>query len=176
MHQNNVHTKKIGMENQVEKKAIVQLDLEAFYPTTNELARIDIKDFLLQEWLLKESDFRLALENINWQAYKDKHTLIFCSNDAIIPQWAYMLIAHYLEQMDSIAYFKKDTFEEDVLISKIQNISLEPYQNKRILIKGCSKKNISPYPYILITQKLNRVAKSVAFGESCSSVPLFKNL
>ena len=122
------------MENQVEKKAIVQLDLEAFYPTTNELARIDIKDFLLQEWLLKESDFRLALENINWQAYKDKHTLIFCSNDAIIPQWAYMLIAHYLEQMDSIAYFKKDTFEEDVLISKIQNISLEPYQNKRILI------------------------------------------
>jgi hypothetical protein len=164
------------MENQVEKKAIVQLDLEAFYPTTNELARIDIKDFLLQEWLLKESDFRLALENINWQAYKDKHTLIFCSNDAIIPQWAYMLIAHYLEQMDSIAYFKKDTFEEDVLISKIQNISLEPYQNKRILIKGCSKKNISPYPYILITQKLNRVAKSVAFGESCSSVPLFKNL
>jgi hypothetical protein len=164
------------MENQVEKKAIVQLDLEAFYPTTNELARIDIKDFLLQEWLLKESDFRLALENINWQAYKDKHTLIFCSNDAIIPQWAYMLIAHYLEQMDSIAYFKKDTFEEDVLISKIQNVSLEPYQNKRILIKGCSKKNISPYPYILITQKLNRVAKSVAFGESCSSVPLFKNL
>ena len=164
------------MENQVEKKAIVQLDLEAFYPTANELARIDIKDFLLQEWLLKESDFRLALENLNWQAYKDKHTLIFCSNDAIIPQWAYMLIAHYLEQMDSIAYFKKDTFEEDVLISKIQNVSLEPYQNKRILIKGCSKKTISPYPYILITQKLNQVAKSVAFGESCSSVPVFKNL
>jgi hypothetical protein len=163
------------MENQVEKKAIVQLDLETLYPNNEEMAFLDIKDFLVQEWLLKESDFRLALENRDWQAYKGKHTLIFCSNDAIIPQWAYMLIAHYLEQMDSIAYFKKDTFEEDILISKIQNLSLEPYQNKRILIKGCSKKTISPYPYILITQKLNRVAKSVAFGESCSSVPLFKN-
>lgn len=163
------------MENQVEKKAILQLDLESFYPKSDELAFLDIKDFLVQEWLLKESDFRLALENMNWQAFKEKHTLIFCSNDAIIPQWAYMLIAHYLEQVDSKAYFKKETFEEDVLISKIQNLSLEPYQNKRILIKGCSKKTISPYPYILITQKLNRIAKSVAFGESCSSVPLFKN-
>jgi hypothetical protein len=78
--------------------------------------------------------------------------------------------------MDSIAYFKKDTFEEDVLMTKLEKMDLNAYENKRILIKGCSKKSISPYPYIFITQRLSPIAKSLAFGESCSSVPLFKNI
>lgn len=164
------------MENLVEKKAIVQLDLETFYPISNELAYIDIKDFLVQEWLLKETDFREAIENKNWEAYQNKFTLIHCSNDAIIPQWAYMLLAHYLQKVSSIAFFNQNTFEEDVLVSKIQKMDLTQYENKRILVKGCSKKNISPFPYIVISQRLSPIAKSVAFGESCSSVPLFKNV
>jgi hypothetical protein len=164
------------MENQVEKKAIVQLDLETLYPNNEEMAFLDIKDFLVQEWLLKESEFRLALENRDWQAYKSKHTLIFCSNDAIIPQWTYMLIAHYLEQMDSVAYFKKDTFEEDILIYIFKSSDFSLYKNQRVLLKGCSLKNVSPKAYIEITAILTPIVKSLAYGESCSSVPIFKNI
>jgi hypothetical protein len=131
---------------------------------------------LLQEWLLKEATFRVALENKDWEDFRNKYTLLYCSNDAIIPQWAYMLIAFYLQRVNSKVFLNVNLFEEEVMIAKIQIMDLLDYENKRILIKGCSKKNISPYPYSFITQRLTPVAKSVAFGESCSSVPLFKNL
>jgi hypothetical protein len=163
------------LENKVEKKEIVQIDLDNFFPTKDSLAYFDIQPFLVNEWLLKEKEFRTAMDEFNFEQYRSKNVLIHCSNQAIIPQWSYMLIADFLTKVDATGYFNKSTFEENVLIFNISKINLDNYKGKRVLLKGCSKPNISSFPYIYITQLLSPIVKSLAYGESCSMVPILKN-
>ncbi len=160
--------------NRVAASSLITLDLEKYYPQTP-IAHFDLKDYLFKELLLKEKDFRAALKEHNWNQYQDKVLLVYCSTDAIIPIWAYMLVASYA------APFAKDIFqgtEDDYLENAyhkiIQDLDPAEFDDQRIVIKGCSEKKVPLSAYLDLTRKLRPIAKSIMFGEPCSTVPIFK--
>jgi len=163
------------MENKVENKPIIQLDIEKWIPNNNELCMMDLKQFLYKELILKESDFRQAIDEKDWSEYKDKYTLIYVSNKAIIPQWAYLIIANKLREVNSPCFLKTENYREDILMYILEHRDYSEYEKKRVLIKGCSQEKLSQMPYIRISQLLTPIVKALSFGESCSTVPIFKN-
>lgn len=160
--------------NRVSNSKLITIDLEDFYPN-GERVVLDIKNWLFHELILKESDFRESLKNHNWTEYKNKYVALTCSSDAIIPSWAYMLISTYLNP-----YAKKvavgSTIELETIIFQdiLSNFSTEEFVNKPVIIKGCANKPIPETAYLQLIEKLQPVAKSIMFGEACSTVPLFK--
>ena len=163
------------LTNKVETKPIIQIDLEQWIPKDISLASIDMKEFLFKEMILKEAEFRALIEDKDWSEYKGKICLLFISNKAIIPQWAYLIIANKLMEVNSPCILKTENYKEDVLLHVIQNRDYAEYSGKRLLIKGCSKVKLTQQPYILLIQKLTPIVKALSFGESCSTVPIFKN-
>jgi hypothetical protein len=163
------------LTNKVEAKPMVQIDIEQWIPRDSELMYLDLKEFLFKEMILKETEFRELIDQKDWTEYQDKYTLIYVSNKAIIPQWAYLIIANKLQEVNSACIYKTERYKEDILLNIIQNKDFSEFQGKRLLIKGCSKEKISQQPYILLAQKLTTIVKALSFGESCSTVPLFKN-
>lgn len=163
------------LTNKVEAKPIIQIDIEQWIPRESELCFLDLKEFLFKEMILKEAEFRELIDLKNWSDFKDKFTLLHISNRAIIPQWAYLIIANKLQEVNSKCFLKTENYKEEILMQIIANKDYSEYQGKRLLIKGCSKEKISQQPYILLTQKLTPIVKALSFGESCSTVPLFKN-
>lgn len=163
------------LTNKIETKPIVQIDIEQWIPRDSELGVLDLKEFLFKEMILKEAEFREMIDQKDWTEYKDKFTLLFISNKAIIPQWAYLIIANKLQEVNSTSIMKTESYKEDILLHIIANKDYSEYLGKRLLIKGCGKEKISQRPYILLTQKLTPIVKALSFGESCSTVPLFKN-
>jgi len=161
--------------NRIANSGLITINLEEYFPQ-REMVAFDIKDHLFMEMILKEKDFRAALKEHPWEElYKDKILLIYCSADAIIPLWAYMLITAYAQPYaDSIFQGK----EEDFLISHYDKVLEEfdaaSHEGKRIVIKGCSDKPVPPSAYMKITSLLRPFAQSVMFGEPCSTVPIFK--
>lgn len=163
------------MENKVAQKSIIQLDIEQWIPKDSELNFLDIKEFLFKEMILKEAEFRALVDEKDWKIYADKPTFIFISNRAIIPQWAYLIIANKLMEVGSICRLKTENYKEDVLTYIIANKDYSEYQDKRVLVKGCSREKLSQQPYILLAQKLTPIVKAMSFGEACSTVPIYKN-
>jgi hypothetical protein len=160
--------------NRVAESTLLTVDLEEFYPI-EEKASFDLKDFLYMGLILKEKDFREALKNLDWSSYSNKNVAVFCSADAIVPVWGYMLVATYLEPIAKRVYFC-DEKELDTVIYRqiIDNLDVTPYHGQRIIIKGCSQKPVPVSAYMDITRKLRPVARSLMYGEACSNVPLFK--
>lgn len=160
--------------NKVANSGIVTVDLEELYPN-GERILFDIKPLLFQELILKEKDFREFIKNHDWSVYKNKYVAITCTADAIVPTWAYMLISLALEP-----YAKKIVFgdlkqlETVIFQELIDQLELNNFDDKRIVIKGCSKLPIPMHAYVLLSAKLKPVAKSIMFGEPCSTVPLYK--
>ncbi len=162
------------LRNKVTESGIVTLDLEPFYPK-EKVVLIDIKDFLFMEMILKEKDFREALKQTNWQQFQGAIVGIICTADAIIPLWAYMLIVSYLQPVASyVGVGDKSALLQQKFIFNLQQIHLEPYQGARIVIKGCGDVKVEAYAYAEITRILLPVAKSIMYGEPCSTVPVFK--
>ena len=161
--------------NKVANSGIITIDLEDFYPKEH-VVEIDIKDFLYEGIILKEKDFRKALDNTNWNDYADKIIAVFCSEDAIIPKWAYMLIVmHAAPYTDKVFFGNREFAIEETLLSNIQNkINPKDYTEKRVVIKGCSDRDISERIYIAITNSLIPYVKSLMYGEPCSTVPIYK--
>lgn len=160
--------------NRVANSGLITINLEEFYPK-GETVEFDLKDYLFMELILKEKDFRAALKEHDWQQYEGKHLLVFCSVDAIIPMWAYMLVSAYAEPfVASIVQGNKDEFLKLSYQEALSNIDFEQYEDKRIVIKGCSDKPVPAFAYSLLTQKLRSKAKSIMFGEPCSTVPVYK--
>lgn len=160
--------------NRVATSQIISLNLEEFYPQEERVV-FDLKPFLWQELILKEQDFRKELKEINWKLYQDKWVAIICSADAIIPTWAYMLVCTYLNPVTKgYAIGGLDTLE--VMISElvISKFDLESYRDRPIVIKGCTKFPIPLFAYGRMISTLQPFAKSLMFGEPCSTVPLFK--
>ena len=160
--------------NRVAQSALVTFNLEDHYPK-GERILLDIKDWLFEGFILREKEFRAAISSHNWEQYKDAYVALTCSTDAIIPGWAYMLIATELQP-----YAKKmlignlEQLEASLYQSIIEKLDLSEYKDKPVIIKGCSNKPVPPNAYLWITSKMQTVAKSVMYGEACSSVPLFK--
>lgn len=163
-----------GIVNKVAESGLITLDLERFYPT-EEVVEVDIKDFLFMEMLLKEKEFREKLDQVEWGVYKNKIVAVFCSTDAIIPMWAYMLVSTKLtpHAKEIILGNKKETTEKAVE-KNIQLMDVEPFREKRVVVKGCGDIEIPPSAYLTISNKLLPVVKSLMYGEPCSTVPVYK--
>ncbi|MDG1528133.1 MAG: DUF2480 family protein [Polaribacter sp.] len=160
--------------NRVTNSKLVTLDLEDFYPEGVRVV-FDIKDWLFQEIILKEKDFRAFVNNHNWNQYQGNYVALTCSSEAIIPSWAYLLLATKLSPfVKKIVVGNLETLESLVFEEVINSISLEEYKGKPIIIKGCTNKPIPASAYTLLIQKIQPVAKTIMFGEACSTVPLYK--
>jgi len=163
-----------GITNKVAQSGIVTIDLEQFLPK-KAVVELDVKQFLFQELLLKEKDFRAALKSFDWNQYSDNNVAIFCSTEAIIPRWAYMLIGSYLDGNASYYGFgRKEEVEEKLAIMKVGAMDREAYRDKKVVIKGCGEIDVPAYVYLEATRKLKPIVQSLMYGEVCSTVPIFK--
>lgn len=160
--------------NRVAKSGIITLNLEDFFPAA-EIVPFDLKDYLFMELVLKEKDFRTALKEHDWSQYDGKVLAVFCSTDAIIPVWAYMLVTvHASPIAKQVVQMTEEEYIKAAYQEAIDALDIESYEGDRIVIKGCSNKPVPPFAYAYLTQKLVPVARSIMYGEPCSMVPLFK--
>ena len=160
--------------NKVASSALLQIDLEAYYPK-EEISVFDLKPFLFMELILKEKDFREALQKQDWTMYQDKIVAVTCTADAIIPVWAFMLIATYLEPVaKEIVFGDEKAALKQVFLKNINAVNFAPFEDKRVVVKGCGDTPIGEYAFMEITRKLRPFAKSIMYGEPCSTVPIFK--
>jgi hypothetical protein len=160
--------------NRVAKSQLITLDLEEWYPQ-GERFSIDISQWLEEGLILREKNFREALAAHDWQQYKDGYAALFCSSDAIIPAWAYMLLGSYLNPVARQVVVGTPEMMETLLFrERLENMDLTPYQDRPVIIKGCSRMPVPPSAYVWALQRIQNVAKSVMYGEACSSVPLYR--
>ncbi len=160
--------------NRVAQSKLKTIDLEDLY-LEGERVELDISQWLYEGLLLREKDFRSALQSHNWEQYSNKYIALHCSTDAIIPSWAFILISVYLNEFASKVVRGSLTDLELVLYTEqIGKLDLKNYQNLPVIIKGCSNKPVPETAYLLLLEKLQPIAKSIMYGEACSSVPLFK--
>jgi hypothetical protein len=160
--------------NKVTESGLITIDLENYYPQAN-IAIFDLKDHLFMGLILKEKEFREKLKATDWQQYKGKHVAVTCSADAIIPVWAYMLVAAYLEPVaDEIIMGDEKELHKKLFLENISAIDIKAYEGQRVVVKGCGDKPIGEFAYLEITKRLRPVVKSIMYGEPCSTVPIFK--
>ena len=160
--------------NRVAASKLVTLDLEDFYPT-GERVVIDLKDWLFEGLVLREKDFRNSVKTHDWSVYEGKYAAVLCSTDAIIPSWAYLLVTiHLSPYAKKVVVGSLELLESQLFESIIDAIPLEPYQDRPVIIKGCSEKNIPETAYASLVARLLPVTSSLMYGEACSSVPLYK--
>jgi hypothetical protein len=160
--------------NKVAASALMELDLEDYYPR-EEVVVFDLKPMLFMELILKEKDFREALTKFDWSSYQDKIVAVTCTADAIIPVWAYMLVAVYLQPIAKDVILGDDkTAHQQIFMENIRNIDISQYADKRVVVKGCGDQPIGEFAYLQVTKMLRPVAKSIMYGEPCSTVPVFK--
>jgi hypothetical protein len=125
--------------------------------------------------ILKEKEFREALKKMDWQVYAGKNVAVFCSADAIVPVWAWMLVAAYLQPVaHTIVMGDEKELHKQLFLQNLSSININEYADKRVVIKGCGETPVADYVYMEITRLLRPVAKSIMYGEPCSTVPVFK--
>jgi hypothetical protein len=160
--------------NKVAESGIITLNLEDLYPK-EEVVVFDMKDHLFMGLILKEKDFREILKSFDVSPFTGKIAAIFCSTDAIIPVWAYMLVASALQPVaKDVIFGKPEAIVQELLVRSINEINEENYEGQRVVVKGCGELPISEAAYVAITKKLRPVVKSIMYGEPCSTVPVYK--
>lgn len=158
-----------------ENKNLLTFNLEDYY-TEGKRIEVDLSQWLDQGFILREKEFRSALENHNWEQYASSYVAVHCSTDAIVPAWAFMLVAVKVSPFaKKVVVGTLDSLETILYEQVLMNVDYGVYQDKFVIIKGCSNKPVPQNAYIYCTSRLIQVAKSVMYGEACSSVPLFKN-
>jgi len=160
--------------NRIANSKLITLDLEEFYPIGNRVL-FDIKQWLFEGIILKEKDFRTHVSNHDWSQYQDSYVALTCSEDAIIPSWAYLLLSAELALYSKkVVVGNLELLETIIFQEVINNLKVDPFQNKPIIIKGCANKPIPPSAFSFLIQKLQPIAKTIMYGEACSTVPLYK--
>ena len=160
--------------NKVSNSKLITIDLEELYPE-GERVLFDIKDWLFDQIILKEKDFRASVKSHDWSRYENTYVALTCSVDAIIPSWAYLLLSSKLAPYSKkIVVGNLELLETSLFQDIIQNLSIESFKEKPIIIKGCEQKPIPPSAFSMLIHKLQPIAKSIMYGEACSTVPLFK--
>ncbi|HLV14863.1 MAG TPA: DUF2480 family protein [Xanthomarina sp.] len=160
--------------NRVANSKLVVVDLEDYYQKGQRIV-FDIKDWLYEGFVLREKDFRQQVSEHDWSQYKDCYVALTCTTDAIIPGWAYMLLT-----MELSAFAKKtvigdlNLLETSIYQDIIQGLDIEEYRDKPLIIKGCTNKPVPENAYVMLSEKLKPIAKSIMYGEACSAVPLYK--
>ena len=162
--------------NKVANAKLITLKLEDHYPTAS-FATFDLKDYLFMELILKEKDFRADLKAHDFSQYQDKTLLVFCSADAIIPAWAYMLVAAAASPYAADVY---QGTEADYLRDHFRHVAgtldLAEFTDQRVVVKGCGEKEVPASAYLDVTARLRPVVKSIMYGEPCSTVPVYKQV
>ena len=160
--------------NKVAQSKLLTFNLEDYYPEGKRV-HIDIKDWLHEGIVLREKDFRQSVNGHDWEQYQDAYVALSCSTEAIVPVWAYMLITTCLQPYARRVVLGDLQVLETVLYElELGKINPDSFRDKSVIIKGCSKKPVPPNAYMQATFMLQGVAKSIFYGEACSSVPLFK--
>lgn len=160
--------------NRVANSGLITLDLEEFYPKAKRVS-YDIADNLWQGIALKEKDFREFIKTNDWSIYQDQYVALYCSVDAIVPTWAYMLLATKISPFAKrVVFGTLETLEAILFEEALTKIKPEEFQDARVVIKGCSDIEVSPAAYVKITELLLPYAKVLMYGEPCSTVPLYK--
>lgn len=164
----------LEIENKVLNSGLITLDLETLYHPGERLV-FDIKPLLFREMILKEKDFRDYIKNHDWSQYQGKNIAFMCSTDAIVPTWAYMLLARAIQPFANRYVFGDlPALENTLFYDAISKIDLEELRDKRVIVKGCSDLNVPVSAYVEVTNKLLPVVKSIMYGEACSNVPIYK--
>lgn len=160
--------------NRVANSPLVVVDLEDYYPKGNRTI-LDIKDWLYEELVLREKDFRERVRQHDWSKYQDEFVALTCTSDAIVPAWAFMLLTMELQPFaKKIVLGSLEQLETSIYQELIQNLDLTKFMDKALIIKGCSIKPVPANAYIMLSERLKPISKSIMYGEACSSVPLYK--
>jgi hypothetical protein len=160
--------------NKVAQSALVTLDLESFYPK-GEIMLFDLKPYLFMDLIIKEKEFRAAMQELDWTPYQDKIVALTCTADVIIPVWAYMLVTSYLQPLvKDIIMGDEQMAVRETLAKRIAAVDIEKFRDQRVVVKGCGDLQIGEFAYVDITRRLRPVVKSIMYGEPCSTVPVFK--
>lgn len=160
--------------NKVAASGLLTLDLETYLPA-GAVATFDLKDHLFMGLILKEKDFREALKATDWSQYQDKAVAITCSADAIIPVWAYMLVATQLEPVAKEVYVGTAAeMQKHLFLKRLAAVDVHEYTDQRVVVKGCGDVAIEAFAYAEIAKRLRPVVKSIMYGEPCSTVPVYK--
>jgi len=160
--------------NRVANSSLVTFDLEDLYQPGDRVV-IDIKEQLYEGLILKEKEFRLFIKEHPWSNYKNKFVAITCSADAIIPTWAFMLVAVALQPFaKKVIFGTLDDLEKNLFMDALAKVDWKKYNDAKVVVKGCSKINVPIQAYVETINRLRSLAASIMFGEPCSTVPLFK--
>lgn len=159
--------------NRVATSSLVSIDLEE-YMSKAERVIIDLKDFLHEGIVLKEKEFRDQVKQHPWAQYSGKNVRIICSEDTIIPVWAYMIIASKLGNVNTIAFGDEQALEQKIIDQAIASVRLLPLTDAKVVIKGCGGLKSRDYAYVELTKALCNTVSSLMYGEPCSTVPVFK--
>ena len=160
--------------NKVAASSLRTLDLETFY-VSGERILFDIKDQLFQGQVLREKEFRSFVEAHDWSTYQEKHVALYCSADAIVPTWAYMLLTSRLAGLASTIIFGTlEELEIHLFRKNLEQVDWTIYNEAKVVIKGCSKVHVPEAIYVDVTQRLSSLASSIMYGEPCSTVPILK--
>ena len=163
-----------GIINKVAQSSLVVFDLEDYYPDEH-VVDLDVSQWLAEGFLLRETDFRAQLKAMDWTPYEDKYVALYCATDAILPAWAFALVAVHLAPLAlKIIHGSKELAIIEWYQDILNKLDYTDYFEKPVILKGCSKKAVPNQVYTLAIQKLIKVSKSVMFGEACSAVPLYK--
>jgi hypothetical protein len=164
----------VSLVNRVSNSGLTTISLESFFPE-EEIITFDVKDYLFKGLILKELDFRQALKDFDWSTVSGKILTVHCSSEAIIPTWAYMLVATYANKWVKDLFFgNKEEALRQYFRKKLDQLDGNEYQDAKLVIKGCSDKPVPASAYMDITNKLLPFASSIMFGEPCSTVPVYK--
>lgn len=160
--------------NRVAQSGLITIDMATMLPKQS-VTEFDLKPYLVQEAVLMEKPFREALKGLDWAQFQDAVVAVHCSADALIPKWAYMLVASYLSGICSQVHFGSvEAVENKVLLQNIAALDKTEYIDQRVVIKGCGDRDIPEEAYLAISAKLLPVVKSLMYGEPCSTVPVYK--
>lgn len=160
--------------NRVAKSPLINIDLEEFYPEGKRIL-FDIKDWLFEGIILKEKDFRQSVADHDWSQYQDSYVALTCSEDAIIPSWAYLLLSSELAPYaNKVVVGDLELLETSIYQKIISDLDISSYKDKPIIIKGCADKPIPPSAFSFLIDRIQPVAKNIMYGEACSTVPLYK--
>lgn len=160
--------------NRVANSKLVVVDLEDYYPKGNRVI-LDIKDWLFEGLVLREKDFREQVANHDWSQYDNEYVALTCTSDAIVPAWAFMLLTMHLQPYaKKVVIGSLEQLETSLYQDIINRFDITEFVDKSLIIKGCTNKPVPANAYILLSERLRPVAKSIMYGEACSSVPLFK--
>lgn len=162
------------IRNKVAESGLITFNLEDMYQV-GDRSVFDLKDFLYEGLILREKDFRQALKEMDWSIYQDHYVAMVCTADAIVPQWAFMLVSTYIQPVAKRCVLgDREDLETSLYQDAINAIDLSEYSDQRVIVKGCSKYPVPASAYVMLVNRIRPVAKSVMFGEACSTVPLYK--